>query len=169
MSEVVGHPIRRNEDPRLLRGRGEYISDLRVPGMLTAAVVRSSHAHARLLGVDSSAARALPGVVAVYTVSDLGRAQRPIPTFGSIPPELARTLRPEVRSAPVYPLAEERVRYVGEPVALVVANDPYVAADALELVRVGYDPLPPVTDVERACQTSSVARQHRAPDHGRVR
>src|SRR2546430_220608 len=102
--------------------------------MLAAAVVRSTHAHARLVGIDASAALALPGVVAVYTWRDLGGAQRPIPTFGSIPAELNAHLRPMVRPAPVYPLAQEKVRYVGEPIALVVASDRYVAGDALELV-----------------------------------
>lgn len=155
MSELIGRPITRNEDPRLLRGQGSYVSDLRVPGMLAAVIVRSTHAHARLVDVDPSHALAHPDVVAVYTWRDLGRAQRPIPTFGSIPESLARALDPTVRPAPVYPLAQDRVRYVGEPIALVVARDRYLAADALDLVRVTYEPLPPVVDVEQAIRADS--------------
>lgn len=150
MGGLIGAPILRREDPRLLRGEGRYISDLSIPGMLTAAVVRSTHAHARILGVDPSRALALPGVVAVFTWRDLGAAQRPIPTFGQIPDAIHKAWQPMVRSAPVYPLAQQKVRYVGEPIALVVATDRYLAADAVELVDVTYDPLPVVVDVERA-------------------
>jgi carbon-monoxide dehydrogenase large subunit len=155
VSELIGAPIRRNEDPRLLRGEGRYISDLSIPGMLTAAVVRSVHAHARIVSVDAGCALALPGVVAVFTWRDLGAAQRPIPTFGQIPEALHKAWRPTVRPAPVYPLAQDKARYVGEPIALVVAADRYVAADAVEMVDVTYEPLPVVVDVEQAALPDS--------------
>ena len=169
MSELIGAPIRRNEDPRLLRGEGRYISDLAIPGMLTAAVVRSVHAHARIAGVDASRALALPGVEAVFTWRDLGAAQRPIPTFGQIPEALHKAWRPELRSAPVYPLAQDRARYMGEPIALVVASDRYVAADAAELVEVAYEPLPPVVDVERAVSPDSPRLFEDWPDNTALR
>lgn len=155
MSELIGMPMLRKEDPRLLCGDGRYISDLQIPGMLTGAIVRSAHAHARIVNIDAGVARAHSGVVAVFTWRDLGRVQRPIPTFGQIPEAIHKAWRPTVRSAPVYPLAQEKVRYVGEPIALVVATDRYVAADALELVEVTYEPLPPVVDAEFGVSPSS--------------
>ena len=114
-----GARIPRNEDPRLLRGLGCYVDDVNPPGLLHGAVLRSAHAHARLVAVDASRARALPGVALVLTGADLGPVNQPTPLL--IPhPALThpRTARP---------LAVDEVRYVGEPVALVVAKDRYAA------------------------------------------
>ncbi len=132
----VGRAVERSEDLRFVTGRGRYVDDLKFPGMLHAVVVRSTHAHALLRRIDASAARALPGVAAVYTFPDVAQHALPIPVRTG---PLAGTERYLQR-----PLAADRVRYVGEPVALVVARDRYVAEDAAELVAVDYAPLAPV-------------------------
>jgi carbon-monoxide dehydrogenase large subunit len=141
-SPQVGRALPRKEDARFLTGRATFVDDLKRPGQLHAVVVRSPHAHARILGIDASRALALPGVLAVYTWADIASIAQPIP----------------IRLAPLegfdrylqYPLAKDRVRHVGEPVAFVVADDRYVAEDALDLVDVEYRTEPPVTDVHQA-------------------
>ncbi|HSB41992.1 MAG TPA: xanthine dehydrogenase family protein molybdopterin-binding subunit [Methylomirabilota bacterium] len=134
--------MRRREDPRLITGAGEFVDDLRVPGCLHAAMLRSPHAHARIRSIDVTAARRASGVVGVYVAADLGPAGAPIPIYAPHPalPVPCRIL----------PLAHERVRFVGEPVAAVIADDVYRAHDALDLIRVEYEPLPAVVDVEAA-------------------
>ena len=146
----VGAPVRRKEDPAILKGEARYVSDVSVPGMLTAKVVRSTLPHARIRSIDTAAARALDGVVAVYTAEDLGPSQRHLGSFGQFPPSLLAQWLPKVRPAPVTTLATDKVRYVGEPVALVVAADRYIAEDAVELVVVDYEPLDPVVDAAQA-------------------
>ena len=141
MAEHAGH-VRRREDPRLITGTGAFVDDLSVPGCLHAAFVRSPHAHARVRAIDAAAARRAPGVVGVYTAAELGAAAAPIPVFAPHP------ALPRPCGLP--PLARDRVRFVGEPVAVVVADDPYRARDALALVTVDYEPLPAVADVETA-------------------
>lgn len=138
----VGRAVPRSEDLRFVTGRGRYIDDLKFPGMLHAVVVRSTHAHARLLGIDAAAALAVPGVAAVLTFADIAAHAAPIPVRTGPLEGTERYLQ--------RPLAEDRVRYVGEPVALVVACDRYVAEDAAELVAVDYEPLPAVVDVAAA-------------------
>lgn len=151
----TGQGVRRKEDPQLLRGEGRFVSDVHVSGMLTAMVVRSGYAHARIVRVDTRRARDLEGVVAVFTHQDLGAAQLPIPSFGQFPPALLNHWNPMLRQAPAYPLAAEKVRYVGEPIAVVVACDRYVAEDAADLVEIEYDPLPAIVDVERAIEPNT--------------
>ncbi len=150
MTRVVGRSIRRKEDARLLTGRGQYAADFRLPGMLHAAFLRSSHAHARVGAVRAKAALALPGVVAVVTADDLG-------DIGRIPVRLGS--RPRVLACLQPPLARDKVRYVGEPVAVVVAESRYLAEDALDLVEVDCDPLPAVPDVRRALAPGSPVLQ----------
>jgi aerobic carbon-monoxide dehydrogenase large subunit len=140
---TFGTSVRRKEDPRLLTGRGKYAADFRLPGMLHAAVVRSPHAHARLGNLRTKAALGLHGVVAVITGEDLG-------AIGRIPVRLGP--RPSIVACLQPPLARDKVRYVGEPVAFVIAGSRYVAEDALDLVEVDYDPLPPVSDARRALE-----------------
>ena len=135
----VGQSIRRVEDPKFLRGRGGYIADRITPGTLQAAVLRSPHPHARITGFDVAAAQAAPGVHAVITGAQAAELCDPMPDFGPDPTK--HTWRC---------LAAEKVRYVGEGVAVVVADSRYLAEDALELIEVGYEPLPPVVDPERA-------------------
>ena len=140
----VGQAVRRREDPRLLTGRGSYVDDVTVPGMLHAAFVRSDLAHARITGLDVGAAQALPGVRAVFTAAELN------PRVGSMQPTMFQSDPPPMPCAPLRPLAETDVRFVGDPIVLVVADSRYVAEDAAELVEVDYDPLPAVIDAATA-------------------
>jgi CO/xanthine dehydrogenase Mo-binding subunit len=135
--KVLGHPVPRIEDRPLVTGHGLYAGDVSFPHQLHMRVVRSSHAHARLLAVDAAAARAHPGVVAVWTVDDIAD----LPPIDFRDPSAA-ALKPYRQ--PV--LARGRVRYVGDPVAAVFAEDPYVAEDAAELVDVQVEPLPALMD-----------------------
>ncbi len=132
----LGHSVRRKEDDRFIRGKGTYVDDVKLPGMLHMALLRSPLAHARITNLDPSGALATPGVVAVITGRDLdahGLAWMP-------------TLSADTQAV----LALDKVLFQGQEVAAVVAEDPYVAADALELIDVDYDPLPPVVDPQRA-------------------
>jgi carbon-monoxide dehydrogenase large subunit len=132
-NRYIGAPLRRKEDPRLLRGDGVYVADVQVAGALHAAFVRSPYAHARVRSVDLAAARQQPGVVAAYAYADVADVAKPLPML--VP---HRALHPRMP----YPLARDKVRYVGEVVAMVVAEDAYLAEDAAEAVVVEYDELP---------------------------
>ena len=138
--KFVGDRHLRKEDPRLLTGRGRYVADIARPGMLHAVLLRSPHAHARIHRVDATRARAHPGVVDVVTFADLGGAGRPLPI---VPPH------PSLRGRNFAPLAGDRARYVGEPVAAVVAESRYAAEDARELLRVEYEPVPSAQTLAR--------------------
>ncbi|MYZ48459.1 molybdopterin cofactor-binding domain-containing protein [Propylenella binzhouense] len=130
----VGSPLPRLEDARLLAGRGRFTDDVHPDGLLEAHVLRSPHGHARIARIDAAAARALPGVVAVFTFDDLVGVERQMPMI--LPDR--RILHPKTQLL----LAAEVVRYVGEPVAFVVAETRYLAEDAAELIEVAYEPLP---------------------------
>lgn len=132
----------RFEDTRLLTGRGRYVDDIQPPRCLHAAILRTPHVHAKISSIDTSTARALEGVELILTAEDLGGLAAPLPQL--VPhPTLKNPRTPT-------PLAVGKVRYEGEPVAVVVAEDRYTAEDAAELIQVDYDPLPPVTDLEDA-------------------
>jgi carbon-monoxide dehydrogenase large subunit/6-hydroxypseudooxynicotine dehydrogenase subunit gamma len=137
----IGSSIRRHEDPPLLAGRAYYVADVRLPGMLTMAVVRAPVAHGTVRAIDCSEARRLPGVEAVLTAEDLSESLGGIP---KIPPRVSfdGTVVPYLQ--PV--VAHDRVRYIGEPIAVVVAQDRYVAEDAAELVFADIDPRPVMLD-----------------------
>src|SRR5436309_800562 len=137
-----GAPVQRIEDPRLLRGRGTYVDDIDLPEMLHAAVLRSTHARARILSIDTGAARALPGVHLVLTASNLGEVLEPSPLL--VPHHALTQPRTQL------PLALDEVHYVGEAVAFVVADSRYIAEDALDLIDVEYEPLPVVHSLEVA-------------------
>ena len=137
---MIGRPLRRQEDPRLLQGRGAYVGDLSFPGLLHLAVLRSPHAHALIRATDVRAAASLPGVVSVLTAGDVATLG-PLPVLAN-PPGQRQT------GFPVLPA--DKVLYVGQPVAAVVAESRYLAQDALERIGVEYAPLPAVTDVEQA-------------------
>src|SRR5579863_3364210 len=146
----TGSSIKRSEDPRILTGRGRYVDDLKLPGMLHAAFVRSPLAHGRVLTVDASAARDLPGVVLVLTGSDLDaitiRGQDPLfAMMGGDGPKPDYSL-----------LATDKVRFVGDPVAVVIAESRYLAEDGCELVEVDYADLPPVASAAVALDPASV-------------
>jgi 2-furoyl-CoA dehydrogenase large subunit len=139
----VGQPLQRLEDEALLRGEGRFVDDLDpVPNARHAAVLRSPFAHARILRLDPSAALELPGVVGVLTGADVVELSRPFPAGIDSP-------------VPQYAAAHEVARYVGEPVAVVVARDRYVAEDALDLIDVEYEPLTPILDAEAAAETAA--------------
>ena len=138
----IGAPIRRGEDIRFLTGKATFIDDVKLPGMLYAAVLRSPHAHARIKSVDVSEALKLTGVVSVLTFADLPVGVKPIPLRMYQLDGLDRFLQ--------YPLARGKVAYVGEPVALVAAVDRYVAEDGADLIQVEYEPLEVVPDIEAA-------------------
>jgi 2-furoyl-CoA dehydrogenase large subunit len=143
MSQTLGTPLVRKEDPALLSGRGRFADDLPVPnGTLHAQVIRSTHAHARIARIDATAALAMPGVAAVITGEDVRKLTDPF---------LIALKQPLHQ----WSLAVERVRYVGEPVALVVAESRYVAEDAAELVQVDYERLEAVIEPVAACSKSA--------------
>ncbi|HEX6202155.1 MAG TPA: molybdopterin cofactor-binding domain-containing protein, partial [Thermoanaerobaculia bacterium] len=142
----LGTATRRNEDPRLLTGRALFVDDVALPGMLHAHFVRSPYAHARIGSIDVSEARAMPGVVAVWTADDLGDYWRPGPLLVPPPPVPGMTFHQRTQ----VPLARGKVRQAGEPLALVVADSRYLAEDAGERVIVDWQPLPAVVDLEAA-------------------
>ena len=142
----VGQPMKAFEDPKLITGRGSFVDDITLPDMLHAAVLRSPYAHARIRSVDVSAARTMPGVVAILTGADIAGVLPDIPTRPMTGERAMDELRP-----PEHPLlAKDKVCYVGQAVAVVVAHDAYVAGDALERIAVDYEPLPPVLDPDEA-------------------
>ncbi len=140
-ARLIGSAVRRVEDPRLITGAGTYIGDLAPVGMLYAAFVRSQYGHARLTSVDTSAARALPGVVAVYTGADVNARFNPLPGASGMP---------DARNPKRTILAEGEVRFVGEAVAVIVATSEEAARDAADQVAVEYEPLPVAIDLEAA-------------------
>ncbi|MFQ5664744.1 MAG: xanthine dehydrogenase family protein molybdopterin-binding subunit [Terriglobia bacterium] len=151
-----GKPMKRKEDPRLIQGLGHYVDDLTLPGMLYAAIVRSPYAHARIRTIDPGAAQRAPGVVAVLTGEDIRGQLGPVPIAADLP---------ELKIPPHYPLAGETVHYVGEPVAVVVADDRYRARDAAESLEVDYEPLPAVTDPEKALEKNAPRVHEQFPDN----
>ncbi|HWM79873.1 MAG TPA: molybdopterin cofactor-binding domain-containing protein, partial [Methylomirabilota bacterium] len=147
MSEIdrdpyVGRPLKRTEDPKLITGRGQYVEDIKLPGLAHLAFLRSPHAHARVTALRMDAARRAPGVVRVVTARDLGPL-RPLP-FMAMLPGLKQVQCPY--------LAEAVVDSTGVPVAAVVAESPSLARDAAELIEVEYEPLPAVADPERGLE-----------------
>ena len=160
---MLGSRVARVEDPALLRGRGRFVDDFHLPGMLHAAFVRSPHAHARIAAIDGAAPRRLAGVVAVFTLADLS----PHVTTDHLPlgipsAALLQSYDPGV-------LAGDEVRYVGEPVAVVIADDPYRAADAAARVAVDYRPLPVAADCRMALEPGAATAHSGAPDNAVAR
>ena len=138
---VIGRSVKRLEDRPLVTGRSAFAADIAFPHMLHMRVVRSGHAHGRVISIDASAALALPGIVAVWTSVDVA----------DIPPIDFRLTRVEGLAPYRQPiLARQRVRYVGEPVAAVFAIDPYVAEDAADLVAIAVEELPVILDAGAA-------------------
>ena len=147
----IGKPVTRLEDRRLLTGAGSYIDDVKLPGISTMAILRSPYAHARIRSIELESARAMEGVIDAFCAADLD-AQLPV-----IPLRLApfdgfeRFLQ--------RPIAVDKVRYVGEPVAVVIAEDRYVAEDALELIEVEFDQLPTITTIEQAAAGNTLIHE----------
>jgi carbon-monoxide dehydrogenase large subunit len=138
----IGKDVPRLEDPKLLSGRATYVDDVKLPGMLHAAVLRSPHAHARIARIDTSRARNRPGVFAVLTGEDARRLGNPLPAFCAEP-------------VVEYALAVDKVRYAGEAVVAVAAIDRYAAEDALAAIEIDYEPLPAITDPFEAMKSGA--------------
>jgi aerobic carbon-monoxide dehydrogenase large subunit len=145
-TRYLGAPIKRNEDRRLLTGNAMFVDDVELVGLLHAAFVRSHVAHARIRAIDVSAALAREGVIAVYTAQDLGDYWRPGPLLVPPPPVAGLVFNQRTQ----VPLAKDKVRHVGEPLALVIAESRYLAEDAVSDVAVELEPLPAVVDLEQA-------------------
>ncbi len=145
----ISQPVRRREDPRLLRGEGLFVDDLTFPGMAHAYVLRSPHAHARIRAIDTSAAEAAPGVLAVYTGADVAADG-----IGAIPCLTVPKVKPGTSFVPKHQplLVADRARFVGDAVAFVVAETLNQARDAAELVEIDYEPLPAVAGAETAAR-----------------
>ncbi|HEV2687982.1 MAG TPA: xanthine dehydrogenase family protein molybdopterin-binding subunit [Bryobacteraceae bacterium] len=152
---LVGKRIRRREDPRLITGTAVYVDDIQMPGMHHACIVRSPHGAAKIKSIDTKAAAALPGVVAVFVGKDTEKVG-PVPCGASLP---------GLRVPHHYVLVIDRVYFVGHPVAVVVATDRYIARDAADLVEVEYEPTQAVTDVEKALAAGAPAVHPEWPDN----
>jgi carbon-monoxide dehydrogenase large subunit len=152
----VGARIKRKEDSRLLRGIGKYVGDIRRPDMAHAVILRSTHAHSRILNIDSSKALGMEGVIGVLTASDMP-GLKPIPMRTGRIPGLERSQQT--------PIATDKVRYVGDPVAVVVAGDRYLAEDALELIEVEYQQLGAVTDAREAMRPGAPQLHDAVPNN----
>ncbi len=149
--KYLGEPIKRKEDPEMLRGEADFTADLSFPNMAHMAILRSKYAHARINRIDASAAEKMPGVLAVVTAADLENKVMPLPCVwvpGGV--ESHFPSHPMGMPGAGFVLAKDKVRYIGDPVAVVVAESPYQAEDALQAIRVDYHPLPVVTSAEEA-------------------
>src|SRR6201995_1246932 len=152
--QAIGQPVRREEDFRLLKGRGRYVDDVREPNEARGYVLRSPHAHARIGMIDVGQARSAPGVLVVLTGDDLRRRG-----LGTLRPHVRRRRR---NGAPAFVcpqplLARHRVRYVGDPVAFIVAETLDQAKDAAELIDIGFDPLSTAITAEAALAADAPA------------
>ena len=143
--KIIGEPVKRTEDPRLLTGLGSYTDDRQVARMLHVAFRRSDQSHARIRAIDCNAARAAPGIVAVFTAENLSE----------IRPLVATSRIANYYATPILPLASGKVRYVGEPIVGIIAESRYQAEDALELLHIDYVPLPVVIDAEEAVRNGA--------------
>ncbi|MFQ5854977.1 MAG: molybdopterin cofactor-binding domain-containing protein [Anaerolineae bacterium] len=150
-TRYLGQRVKRNEDPRLLTGQALFVDDVNLPGTLHVAFKRSDYAHARIRGMDVEAAKAMAGVVAVYVAEDLGDFWQPSPLL--VPPPPAQHVVFNQRTAGQ--LVKDKARYVGEPIAMVVAESRYIAEDAVETILIDYEPLDPVMNLEAALTDDS--------------
>ena len=142
-NKYVGQRVKRTEDPRLIKGLGHYVDDIKLPDTLYVAFLRSMYAHARITGIDVSEAAHAPGVVAIYTGKEVADIIGPVPCASALPGLKV----PDYRV-----LAKDHVVFVGQPIAAVVATDRYAARDAVDLIMVDYEELPAVVDVEAAAK-----------------
>ena len=157
-TRIFGSGIRRREDPRLITGQATYTNDIKLTGMVHAAILRSPHAHARITGIDTSAAQRSPGVLAVYTGADTEKVLNPIPCAWVIPDS-------DVKAVAYPAVAKDVVRYAGDAVAVVVAEDRYQAEDALELIEVSYEPLSATVNPEASLKDGAPQLHEDAPNN----
>ncbi|HEX3145466.1 MAG TPA: xanthine dehydrogenase family protein molybdopterin-binding subunit [Pyrinomonadaceae bacterium] len=148
--KYVGKRVKRTEDPRLIKGLAHYVDDIRLPDTLHVAFVRSMYAHARIKGIDTTAAANSPGVVAVYTGKDIAEKVGPVPCAAALP---------DLKVPDYRVLATGKALFVGHPIAAVVATDKYTARDAVDLIEVDYEDLPAVVDVEAAANGGTVIHE----------
>ena len=153
-TQLVGSRIKRREDPRLIMGRATYVDDIQIPRMTYAAILRSPYAHARILSINVDKAKALPGVVTVLTGADL--QGKNVPCGWTLP---------DMKVAPHPALAVGKVRYTGDAVAVVVAEERDISRDALDLIEVDYEPLPVVVDAEKAIQPGAPQLHEEVPQN----
>src|SRR5215467_941811 len=158
----IGQPVPRTEDPKLVRGEGSFTDDVRLPGQAYAAMVRSRHAHGVIRNIDVSAARNMPGVLGVFTGQDLAAAD--YGTLKCIVPFKNRD-GSEMRKPPRPALPTDKVRFVGDPIAFVVAETAAQAREAAEAVEVEIEPLPAVTRAREAAKSGAPALYAEAPDN----
>ena len=150
--KVIGKRIKRVEDPRLLTGGALFVDDINLPNMLHAAFYRSDYAHARIKSIDTSKAKEIPGVIGVYTAEDMGDDWEPGPPLVIPPPTLEGVTLHSQRQVP---LVKDKVKHAGEIIAVVVAENRYIAEDAVEEIYVDYEPLPAVVDLEKCLEPDS--------------
>ena len=146
----VGKRVKRTEDPRLIQGLAHYVDDIKLPDTLHAVFLRSIYAHAKIKSIDTSAAQKLPGVVAIYTGKDVSQKIGPVPCAGALP---------DLKTPDHRVLATNKVYFVGHPVAVVVAENRYIAKDAADLIQVDYQELPVVLDEEKGAQGGPVIHE----------
>src|SRR5437879_2956261 len=159
VTTMIGAKIHRREDPRLVSGEGRYVDDFTRPGTVFFAVVRSPHSHALIKSIDLTAASKAPGVVAVYTHKDFARV------LSGTMPVTPSFVAEKKQVPPRFPIAEKEVVYQGEPVAVVLAETKYAAADGANQVEVDYQPLPAVMDLDKALEPNSPKVHSGAPDN----
>lgn len=156
-TQIIGSTVKRREDPRLITGNGKYTDNMTLPRQTYLAILRSPHAHARIKKIDVSKAKALPGVIAIYTGKDLQAAGvNPIPVGFVLP---------DMKVGPHHVLAIDTARYVGDGIAAVIAKDRFIARDALDLIDVDYEPLPAIVDAEKAMQAGAPQIHSEAPNN----
>src|SRR2546429_4858655 len=155
--DVFGAAIKRREDPRFITGTGSYLDDIKLPGMAYAAVLRSPYAHAKIELIDTTAAKKLPGVVAIWTGQDTASVN-PLPCAWPAGGVTNNLNTPRI-------LAIDIVRWTGEGVALVIAESPELANDALQAIEVHYAPLPVVVDAEKALKAGAPQLHENAPNN----
>lgn len=158
VSKLFGASVKRRDDPQLITGKATYTDDVKLPGLAYAAIVRSPHAHARITSVDTRKARSQPGVAAVYTGKDVADKLSPLPCAWLIP-------NSDLKVPPRPVIASDRVRYVGEAVAVVVADSRYGARDAAEAIEVSYDPLPVIVNQEKAAKPGAPQLHAEVPNN----
>src|SRR5712664_979154 len=160
---LFGKSIKRREDPRFITGRGQYVDDLKLPGMTYAAFVRSPHAHARIRKIDISAAAKHPGVVAVFTGKDMTGVNS-LPCGWDLRKEKkVPGVIQDLAIVPHMPLTSDAARHVGDPVAVVIADSQSAAVDAAELVKVDWEAIPAVTATAMAAQSGAPQIHKDAP------
>ena len=155
-TSTFGSSVKRREDPKLITGQGNYVDDIKLFGMTHAVIVRSPHAHARITNIDTSRAKNHPGVVAVFTGADLQQ------DLGSL---IVAWLLPDIKQTTRPPMAYEIARFVGEAVAVVVADDPATAVDAAGMVNVTYEPLSAVVNAEETTKSGVLQIHENAPNN----